>query len=185
VQLVLGEEGGEEEEEGGEGGQAAGPAQVDLLLLFVVEYALVGLLPKEVGLKVLAVNGFIEWPVVNLSGVDCDLGGVAGAGGVGHHQDQVRVRDQRHRERSLAVTLVAVPEDALEGSAQLLEQLLLQLVQVDLLVTRLRLGLVDVCHLQDADGSAVLHHVLLHKGVVVLVVRFFSLVHRFVDSVLL
>ena len=33
VQLVLGEEGGEEEEEGGEGGQAAGPAQVDLLLL--------------------------------------------------------------------------------------------------------------------------------------------------------
>ena len=36
---------------------------------------------------------------------------------------------------------MAVPEDALEGSAQLLEQLLLKLVQVDLLVTRLRLGL--------------------------------------------
>lgn len=33
----------------------------------MVEYALVGLLPKEVGLKVLAVNGFIEWPVVNLN----------------------------------------------------------------------------------------------------------------------
>ena len=59
------------------------------------------LLPEDVVLEPLAVGRLVGRPVVELLGLDADLGGEAGTELVGHDQDQVGVGDQLNAERSV------------------------------------------------------------------------------------
>ena len=159
------------EDRDGEGSCAA--AQLDLRLLRVVVEALGGLQPVDVVLEPVAVGRLVGGAVLDLGGLDGDLGGEAGAQLVGHDEDHVGVRDELHAEGALALALVAVLEVALhrDGLAGLLvlprvELLVVELVEDDLLVARHRLRLVDVGHLEERDGAAVLDGELVDERVV-------------------